>query len=276
MSGAALGRLPISSVTNGQCLGNSSGTWGSIACTSSGPTFEVNGSNTSNQTTINFTNGTYLTASNPSAGQVKFDITSLPSPTASTLGGIESLAAVSHKWINAISTGGVPSATQPASTDLSDYGSFPGAAFGSQSANYFHAAPNGSSGIPSFRAIVAADLPAALSSSTSVNGTTIPSGGVTLTQTIASGTASLGTSSIASGTCASVVTATAANVAATDVVMAGFNGDPTSTTGYVPTTAGMLTIIAYPTSGNVNFKVCNNTGAAITPGSVSLNWRVTR
>ena len=277
MSGAALGRLPISIVGSGQCLGNNSGTWGNIACsTGSAATFEVNGSNTANQTTINFTNGTYLTASNPSAGQVKFDIASLPSPTASTLGGIESLAAVSHKWINAISTGGIPSATQPASTDLSDYGSFPGAAFGSQSANSFHAAPNGSSGYPSFRAIVAADLPAALSNTTSVNGTTIPSGGVTLTQTIASGTVSLATSSISSGTCASVVTATATNVATTDVVMAGFNGDPTSTTGYVPSTSGMLTIIAYPTSGNVNFKVCNNTGAAITPGSVTLNWRVTR
>jgi hypothetical protein len=277
MSGVALGRLPISTVTSGQCLGNNSGTWGSIACNSGSPvTFEVNGSNTSNQTTINFTNGTYLTASNPSAGQVNFDITSLPSPTASTLGGIESLAAVGHKWINAISTGGVPSATQPASSDLSDYGSFPGAAFGSQSGNLFYAAPNGSSGNPSFRAIVAADVPSALSSTTSVNGTTIPSGGVALTQTIASGTASLGTSSISSGACAPVVTATATNVATTDVVMAGFNGDPTSTTGYVPSTSGMLTIIAYPTSGNVNFKVCNNTDAAITPGSVTLNWRVTR
>jgi len=276
MSGSALSRLPISTVANGQCLGNNSGSWGSITCSSSAATFEVNGTNTSNQATINFTNGAYLTASNPSAGQVKFDITSLPSPTASTLGGIESLAAVSHKWINTISAGGVPSATQPASTDLSDFGSFPGAAFGSQNANYFHAAPNGSSGNPIFRAIVAADLPAALSSTTSVNGTTIPSGGVTLTQTIASGAVSLGTGSISSGTCASLVTATAANVASTDVVMAGFNGDPTSTTGYVPTTSGMLTIIAYPTSGNVNFKVCNNTGTAITPGSVTLNWRVTR
>lgn len=45
----------------------------------------------------------------------------LPTPTASTLGGIESLAAVAHKWINQISTAGVPSATQPATSDLSDY-----------------------------------------------------------------------------------------------------------------------------------------------------------
>ncbi len=44
----------------------------------------------------------------------------LPNPSASTLGGTESLAVVAHKWINTISTSGVPAATQPACSDLSD------------------------------------------------------------------------------------------------------------------------------------------------------------
>jgi len=44
----------------------------------------------------------------------------LPNPSASTLGGVESFAAVSHQWINTISTSGVPSATQPACADLSN------------------------------------------------------------------------------------------------------------------------------------------------------------
>ena len=44
----------------------------------------------------------------------------LPAPTASTIGGVDSLAAVSHKWINTISTAGLPSATQPACADISD------------------------------------------------------------------------------------------------------------------------------------------------------------
>ena len=44
----------------------------------------------------------------------------MPVPSASTLGGVESLAVVSHKWINTISTAGVPAATQPAAADLSD------------------------------------------------------------------------------------------------------------------------------------------------------------
>jgi hypothetical protein len=44
----------------------------------------------------------------------------LPNPAATTLGGIESLAAVSHKWINTISTSGVPGNAQPGVEDLSD------------------------------------------------------------------------------------------------------------------------------------------------------------
>lgn len=43
----------------------------------------------------------------------------LPNPSASTLGGIQSAAAVSHQWINSISTSGVPALSQPAAGDIS-------------------------------------------------------------------------------------------------------------------------------------------------------------
>jgi hypothetical protein len=89
----------------------------------------------------------------------------------------------------------------------------------------------------------------------------------------ATGTAALGTSEIASGACASVVTVAGTGIATTDIIAWGFNADPTSTTGYSASANGMLTIIAYPTSGNANFKVCNNTAGAVTPGAVTLNWR---
>lgn len=102
------------------------------------------------------------------------------------------------------------------------------------------------------------------------------SGAGGLTSTIASGTSAMGTGAIASATCATVVTTTATNTATTDVVLASFNGDPTAVTGYIPAVAGMLTIIAYPTSGNVNFKVCNNTSSSVIPGAITLNWRVLR
>lgn len=94
------------------------------------------------------------------------------------------------------------------------------------------------------------------------------------TTTIASGTAALGTSLIAAGACASTVTVSASGVLSTDDIQADFNAIPTSTTGYMP--GAMLTIIKYPTSGNVNFVVCNNTGSSITPSAVTLNWRVVR
>jgi hypothetical protein len=42
----------------------------------------------------------------------------MPAPTTSTLGGIQSLTSTPHEWINALSTNGVPTATQPADTDI--------------------------------------------------------------------------------------------------------------------------------------------------------------
>ena len=45
--------------------------------------------------------------------------TDLPNPSASSLGGIQSAAGVSHQWIASISTSGVPSLSQPAFTDIS-------------------------------------------------------------------------------------------------------------------------------------------------------------
>lgn len=97
-----------------------------------------------------------------------------------------------------------------------------------------------------------------------------------LTTTVASGTSAMGTGAISSAACATVVTTAATNTATTDSIVWGFNGDPTAVTGYVPATTGMLTIIDYPSANNVNFKVCNNTSGSITPGAITLNWRVLR
>lgn len=97
-----------------------------------------------------------------------------------------------------------------------------------------------------------------------------------ITRTIASGTAAMPTTAISSGTCSSVVTVSASGVATTDTITASPNGDPTATTGYLPLTTGSVYIWSYPTSGNVNFKTCNNSSGSITPGAVTLNWRVVR
>ena len=108
----------------------------------------------------------------------------------------------------------------------------------------------------------------------SVNTTT--SGGAGTAVHVINGTSALGTGAITSGTCATVVTTSATGTATTDVIDWGFNGDPTGVTGYAASASGMLTIIAYPSANNVNFKVCNNTAGSITPGAITLNWKVAR
>lgn len=94
--------------------------------------------------------------------------------------------------------------------------------------------------------------------------------------TVFSGTLALATGAISSATCTSAQTVTAPGVLTTDTVLASFNGDPTAVTGYIPLTAGMLTIIAYPTANTFNVKVCNNTSSSITPGAITLNVKVLR
>lgn len=112
---------------------------------------------------------------------------------------------------------------------------------------------------------------------TATDGSTVAfSGGGTVSYTVASGASALGTSAIASGACATVVTTAATGTATTDTIEAVFNADPTGVTGYVPSSNGMLSIISYPTANNVNFKTCNNTSSSVTPGAITLNWRVVR
>lgn len=96
------------------------------------------------------------------------------------------------------------------------------------------------------------------------------------TNTICSGTINLGTSAIASGAAASTVTATCTGLASTDNIQLDFNGNPLSVTGFIPSSNGMLTIIKWPTTNTINVSVVNNTGASVTPGAVTLNYRVVR
>ena len=101
--------------------------------------------------------------------------------------------------------------------------------------------------------------------------------GKVIPRIIVSGTKALATSEIASGACSAAQDGgTATGTATTDIIDWGFNADPTGITGFGPSADGGLFIYAYPTSDHVNFKVCNNTADAVTPGAMTLNWRVLR
>jgi hypothetical protein len=96
------------------------------------------------------------------------------------------------------------------------------------------------------------------------------------TKTIASGTTALATNAIASGNCATTQTVAAPGVLSTDAIISSFNANVTGITGYTASTNGTLRVDVWPSSNNINITVCNNTAASITPGSVTLNWRVVR
>jgi hypothetical protein len=96
------------------------------------------------------------------------------------------------------------------------------------------------------------------------------------TQHVANGVTALATAQISSGSCATVQTATATGALTTDSVIATFSGNVTGVTGYTAATTGSLRVDTFLTANTMNFVVCNATAAPITPGAVSVNWRIVR
>lgn len=90
-----------------------------------------------------------------------------------------------------------------------------------------------------------------------------------VTQTVASGTASMTTAAIGAGACGTTVTVAATGVATTDVINVSRNAAVTAPNGE-------LELNWWPTSGNVNFNYCNPTAGSLTPGAATLNWNVVR
>lgn len=94
----------------------------------------------------------------------------------------------------------------------------------------------------------------------------------TLTLTSAGTTATLATGLLTTGTCAAAVTVAVTGTGAGSVVNWDYATDPSGVVGYG--SSGGLTVTAYGTAGNANFRVCNPTAGSITPGAMNLNFRV--
>jgi hypothetical protein len=185
------GTLPVtaggtgqSSFTNGQLLiGNTTGNTLDKATLTAGTAINIaNGAgaititNTLPDQTVVLSNGTGIsvTGTYPS-----FTITNTAPSSGGTVTSVTGTSPV-------VSSGG----TTPAISLATAYGDTLNP-YASKTANYFLAAPNGSAGVPTFRAIVAADIPA-LSYVTSVSGTGTVNG-ITLTGTVtSSGSLTLG------------------------------------------------------------------------------------
>jgi hypothetical protein len=94
--------------------------------------------------------------------------------------------------------------------------------------------------------------------------------------TIFSGTAVLPTAAITAGFCAIGPQELVTGVLATDVVTISSSADWSTITGYGPAATDGLKVYAWPQNNAVNFKLCNGSGASITPGAATLNIRVIR
>jgi hypothetical protein len=77
------------------------------------------------------------------------------------------------------------------------------------------------------------------------------------------------TSSISGNACTSAATASMPGLATTSGFVTAFASDASAVNGWGAT--GGLTFVAWPTANTLNWKVCNQTGSAITPGAMSLN-----
>jgi hypothetical protein len=99
---------------------------------------------------------------------------------------------------------------------------------------------------------------------------TINGGAAIVAASIANMQLSMPTSAINTGACTSYTATTMTGLAATSTVTFQNATDDTGVTGWDPT-APSLTIDKYPAANTLHWRVCNSTGASITPGAITMN-----
>jgi hypothetical protein len=87
---------------------------------STGSAVTDSGSLTCTYATGQTANRVFATDASGNVGSFALTGAMLPNPSATTLGGVQSIASVTHNFLTSISTSGVPAKAQPAIADLSD------------------------------------------------------------------------------------------------------------------------------------------------------------
>ena len=172
----------------------------------------------------------------------------------------------------------VPSWLTVTGSPITTNGTLAVTATGSQVANEFLATPNGTAGALGLRAIVSADLPVALSTVTSVNGTTVPASAGTLIGTGNLGTGVdtwLGTPTL--GNLNTALGMSLPTLAATQTftgvdTFSDLLGLPSYATASLPTcTPGQL---AYADDGTGSITYCNNSDTWVSGGGTQFTYTV--
>jgi hypothetical protein len=134
------------------------------------------------------------------------------------------------------------------------------ATWASQNANYFFAAPNGSNGNPTFRAIVAADIPTLNQNTT----------GYAQANYVANTTVAVSSGTQGANSCSAPSTVSMPNLTTSMVALAGYSSSPAALTGWG--SSGGMVFQAWPSAtGTMSWIVCNQTGSSITYSAITFN-----
>lgn len=204
----------------------------------------------------------------------------LPPPSASTLGGVNSAAAVTHQWVNSISTAGLPALSQPAFSDISGNVAISQGGTGQTTQQAAIDALTGTQSAGEYlrsdgthatlSAIQAADVPTLNQNTTgtasNVTGTVaIAHGGTGQTTQQAAINALTGTQSSgkylrSDGTNASLASIVAADVPTLNQNTTGTAANITATSNSTLTTLGSLSLPGTQVTGNIAGNAANVTG----------------
>lgn len=190
-----------------------------------------------------------------------------------TLSGVDKWHQTNSGFASALSqndiTGGFSVYNAPAGQADGTLAAFWGTPKFSVSVNGAVSAPSLSSGIANFTGAVTAASLSAPSGSISGSPICTTATGCGSGSNIANVAIALPTTAIAANTCTAAATVTMSGLLTTSTFTTAFATDPSAVVGWGAN--GGLAFEPWPTANTLNYKVCNQSPASVTPGALSLN-----